>query len=76
LALIVNAKDFNQHSIGRALSILFEAGVSELYSGFALKAMDILELKVNSTHLDATSFFQWPLFSTRVFTFTCQRWGF
>jgi transposase len=52
----VKAEDFNQHSIGRALDKIYEFGVSDLFSGFAEKTCKILGLKVDSLHLDSTSF--------------------
>jgi len=52
----VEADSFNQHAIGRTLDVLYEAGVSELFSGFAHQACKRLGLEVNSIHVDATSF--------------------
>jgi transposase len=47
---------FNQHALGRTLDRLYEAGVSELFQGFAEQALDRLGLSVHGLHLDATSF--------------------
>ncbi len=46
---------FNDDSLGRALDILFEGGLTELFSYLASHALSIFGIAYNGMHLDTTS---------------------
>jgi transposase len=50
------AQDFNDDSLGRALDRLFEVGVTEIFAHVAPRALGELDIRVETVHLDSTSF--------------------
>jgi transposase len=52
----IDCASINDDALGRCLDRLFEYGVSSLYQDIAEKVVDNLGIKVESVHLDSTSF--------------------
>jgi transposase len=52
----LEAEDFNDDSLGRALDALFESGVTEVFAQVAAGALVELGIEANILHLDSTSF--------------------
>ncbi len=50
------AQDFNDDSLGRALDRLFEVGVTEIFARVVSRALGELDIRVETVHLDSTSF--------------------
>lgn len=48
-------ESFNDDSLGRALDILFEGGLTELFSYLASHALSVFGIAYNGMHLDSTS---------------------
>ncbi len=51
----LEAKDINEYSLGRALDLLYEKGVTEVFSKVSNHAMEITGVKNEFNHLDSTS---------------------
>jgi transposase len=50
------ADDFNDDTLGRALDEVQQAGVTEVFSRVASKAMEVFEIETRYAHLDTSSF--------------------
>ena len=52
----LTADDFNEHSLGRALDIIFKKGVTEVFSLLASKSLKVFNIELGGQQLDSTSF--------------------
>jgi len=52
----LTAEDFNDDSLGRALDVLYETGVTEVFASIASHSLDVFGIEHNFVHLDNTSF--------------------
>lgn len=52
----LEAEDFNDDTLGRALDELQQAGVTELFARVAAEAVDVFGVETNYVHLDTSSF--------------------
>lgn len=52
----LSAEDFNDDSLGRALDLLYEVGVTELFARVASRALSVYGITHQFVHLDSTSF--------------------
>ena len=52
----LQASDFNDDSLGRALDTLYEKGVTEVFAAVASKALTIFGVEHRFVHLDSTTF--------------------
>ncbi len=52
----ITAEQINDDRIGQVLDDLYEAGLSETFLGISLKAVAKYEIKVETGHIDSTSF--------------------
>ena len=52
----INAEDLNDDSLGRALDILFEKGLSNIFALISHVACHIFGISTSSAHMDTTSF--------------------
>ena len=52
----MQASDFNDDSLGRALDALYEKGVTEAFATVASKALTTYEVEHRFVHLDSTTF--------------------
>lgn len=52
----VRAEQLNEHSLGRALDHLYEAGVTEVFAHVAAHALAEMGIATSTIHLDSTSF--------------------
>jgi transposase len=52
----LTAEDFNDDSLGRALDMLYQAGVTEVFACVASHALDVFGIEHRFVHLDNTSF--------------------
>jgi hypothetical protein len=52
----ITAEQINDDRIGQVLDDLHEAGLSETFLGISLKAVSKYEIKVETGHIDSTSF--------------------
>jgi len=52
----LKAEDFNDDSLGRALDILYEVGLTEVFARVASHALSIFEIGHRFYHLDSTTF--------------------
>lgn len=52
----LEAQDFNDDTLGRALDELFQAGITELFARVAAKAVAVFNIEYQYVHLDTSSF--------------------
>jgi transposase len=52
----LTAADLNEHSLGRALDVLFETGVTEVFAYVAVAAVSEARITPEAVHLDTSSF--------------------
>jgi transposase len=52
----LTAEDFNDDSLGRALDMLYQAGITELFACVSSHALDVFGIEHDFVHLDNTSF--------------------
>ena len=52
----ITAEQINDDRIGNVLDDLYEAGLSETFLGISLKAVAKYDIKVETGHIDSTSF--------------------
>ena len=52
----LNSKDFHDYSLGTALDILFNAGITELFFSVASKVLEAQGIDTQFAHLDSTTF--------------------
>jgi transposase len=52
----LTAEDFNDDSLGRALDMLYQAGITEVFACVASHALDAFGIEYDFVHLDNTSF--------------------
>ena len=51
----IKASDLNDDRLGRVLDLIFMAGISRLFLGICLKAVEIFKIVMKSSHLDSSS---------------------
>ena len=51
----IKASDLNDNRLGRVLDLIFMAGISRLFVGICLKAVEIFKILRESAHLDSSS---------------------
>ena len=51
----IKASDLNDDRLGRVLDLIFMAGISRLFVGICLKAVEIFKIMMTSAHLDSSS---------------------
>ena len=51
----IKASDLNDDRLGRVLDLIFMAGISRLFLGICLKAVEIFKIMMASSHLDSSS---------------------
>jgi len=51
----IKASDLNDDRLGRVLDLIFMAGISHLFVGICLKAVENFKIKMRSSHLDSSS---------------------
>lgn len=51
----IKASDLNDDRLGRVLDLIFMAGISRLFVGICLKAVEIFKIMMASAHLDSSS---------------------
>ena len=51
----VKASDLHDDRLGRVLDLIFMAGISRLFLGICLKAVEIFRIMMTSSHLDSSS---------------------
>ncbi|MFM7575283.1 MAG: IS1634 family transposase [Snowella sp.] len=51
----IKASDLNDDRLGRVLDLIFIAGISRLFLGICLKAVEIFKIMMKSSHLDSSS---------------------
>jgi len=51
----IKAIDLNDDRLGRVLDLIFMAGISRLFIGICLKAVEIFKITMRSCHLDSSS---------------------
>jgi transposase len=51
----IRASDLNDDRLGRTLDLIFMAGISHLFIGVCLKAVEIFKVIMESSHLDSSS---------------------
>ena len=54
----IKASDLNDDRLGRVLDLIFMAGISRLFIGICLKAVEIFKITMRSCHLDSSSLFE------------------
>ena len=52
----LTAEDFNDDSMGRALDMLYQAGITEVFACVSSHALDVFGIEHDFVHLDNTSF--------------------
>jgi transposase len=51
----IKASDLNDDRLGRVLDLIFMAGISRLFIGICLRAVEIFKIIMRSSHLDSSS---------------------
>ena len=51
----VKASYLNDDRLGRVLDVIFMAGISRLFIGICLRAVEIFKIMMRSSHLDSSS---------------------
>ena len=51
----IKASDLHDDRLGRVLDLLFMAGISRLFVGICLKAVEVFKISMTSAHLDSSS---------------------
>jgi transposase len=71
----LEAEDFNDDTLGRALDELHQAGVTEVFATVAKKAVEVFEIESEYVHLDSSSFSVHGAYESEVAQEAVARYG-
>ena len=71
----LEASDFNDDTLGRALDELFSSGITEIFAVLAREAVEVYDLEVAFCHTDTSSFSLSGAYESKVAQKDVEKWG-